>query len=276
MRPQDLHTHSLFDDGKNSLEEMVKAAIGKGLSAIGLSGHSPIINAEDWTIPDEMLPQYINEAVRLKEKYREQIPVFCGIEYDLRSDLDLSVFDYVIGSNHATVTPEGTFDADYTAQFAADGIVRYFDGDAEAAAICFFSQYTAIAENSEIDIVGHFDLITKFNNQIKLYDPGSPVYLQAAFEAMELLVKAGKIFEINTGAISRGYRTSPYPSKKLLQHLHSLNGRICLNSDAHSTDGIAFAFDSALELIKSCGFREIWMLTAQGFTPVPISKIELI
>ncbi len=42
MRLQDLHTHSLFDDGKASLEAMVCAAVDRGLDAIGLSGHSPI------------------------------------------------------------------------------------------------------------------------------------------------------------------------------------------------------------------------------------------
>ncbi len=275
MRPQDLHTHSLFDDGKCTLEEMVQAAVGKGLSAIGLSGHSPIENEQDWTMPKEKLSEYMKEALRLKEKYREQIPVFCGIEYDLRSDLDLSGFDYVIGSLHATVTPPGAFDADNTAQMAMEGIARCFGGNADAAAQGYYAQYQAIAENPNIDIVGHFDLLTKFDERDRIYNPDSNAYLQAAFAAMEPLVKADKIFEVNTGAISRGYRTSPYPAKNLLQHLHSLHGRICLNSDAHSTDGIAYAFDLALDMIKSCGFREIWMLTAQGFAPVAINEIEI-
>ncbi|MBE6932209.1 MAG: histidinol-phosphatase HisJ family protein [Ruminococcaceae bacterium] len=274
MRPQDLHTHSLYDDGKCTLEEMVQAAVGKRLSAIGLSGHSPIENEQDWTMPKEKLPQYMAEVKRLKAKYRVIIPVFCGIEYDLRSKLDLSTFDYVIGSVHATVTPDGCFDADNTAEIAKDGIKRYFAGNADAAAECYFSQYAEMANNPEIHIVGHFDLLTKFDEREAIYDPESKTYLQAAFAAMESLVKAGKIFEVNTGAISRGYRTSPYPAKNLLKQLHSLGGRICLNSDAHSTDGIACAFDSALELIKACGFREIWMLTAQGFAPVSVEKIE--
>lgn len=275
MRPQDLHTHSLFDDGKCTLEQMVQGAVGKGLSAIGLSGHSPIEHEQEWTMPEEKLPQYMAEAKRLKEKYREIIAVYCGIEYDLRSNMDLTPFDYVIGSFHATVTPQGAFDADNTTQLAMDGITRYFGGNADAAAQCYYSQYQAIAEDSNIDIVGHFDLLTKFDEQERIYNPESKAYLQAAFTAMESLVKADKIFEINTGAISRGYRTSPYPAKNLLQHLHALNGRICLNSDAHSTDGIAYAFDSALELIKACGFQEIWMLTPQGFAPVSINEIEI-
>lgn len=275
MRPQDLHTHSLFDDGKSTLEEMVQGAIGKRLSAIGLSGHSPIANELEWTMPEEKLPIYMAEAKRLKEKYQDQIPVFCGIEYDLRSNLDLSHFDYVIGSLHATVTPQGSFDADNTAQLAMEGIARYCGGNADAAAQCYYAQYQTMAEDPDIDIVGHFDLLTKFDEREQLYDAASKAYLEAAFAAMEPLVRAGKIFEVNTGAISRGYRTVPYPAKNLLQHLHALRGRICLNSDAHSADGIACAFDCAIELIKACGFGEIWMLTAQGFKPVAINEIEI-
>lgn len=275
MRLQDLHTHSLFDDGKNSLEEMVQAAIGKGLSAIGLSGHSPIENEREWTMPKERLSEYLLEVKRLKEAYRDQIAVFCGIEYDMRSELELSQFDYVIGSLHATVTPDGTFDADNTPQIAQEGIARYFGCDSDMAAKCYFSQYAAMAQIPEIDIVGHFDLLTKYNEKVKIYNPDSSIYLNSAFEAMEVLVRAEKIFEINTGAISRGYRTGPYPAKKLLSHLRALNGRICLNSDSHSAKAIGCAFEQSLELAKECGFTELWLLTEQGFMPMSISELQL-
>ena len=273
MRLQDLHTHSVFDDGSAALEEMVCAAIDKDLSAIGLSGHSPI-PGEDWTIPPSILQDFLHEAKRLKEKYRDQIAVYCGIEFDLRSQLDLSEYDYVIGSLHATVTPEGAFDTDNTAELAQEGIDRFFGGDTDAAAAAYFAQYRAIAENPEIDIVGHFDLLTKFNEQGRLYDDFSPRYLDAAHAAMRLLVNAGKIFEINSGAMSRGYRSAPYPAKHLLENLHALGGRICLNSDAHSTKGVGYAFGECLELAENCGFSELWMLTERGFMPIPISDIE--
>ena len=36
---RNLHTHSTFCDGKNTPEEMVRAAIAKGFDAIGFSSH---------------------------------------------------------------------------------------------------------------------------------------------------------------------------------------------------------------------------------------------
>ena len=274
MRLQDLHTHSVFDDGSATLEQMVRSAIRKGLSAVGLSVHSPIEH-EDWTLPSAHLQDFLQEAAFLKHKYRDQIAVYTGIEYDLRSSLELSGFDYVIGSLHATVTPAGAFDTDNTAELAREGIERCFAGDADAAAEAYFAQYRAMADDPEIDIVGHFDLLTKFDEQGRLYDDSSPRYLEAAHDAMRLLAAADKIFEINSGAMSRGYRTAPYPAKHLLEYLHQLGGRICLNSDAHSAKGVGYAFGQCLALAKECGFTALWFLTERGFSPVSFHEIEL-
>lgn len=274
MRPQDLHTHSLYDDGSAALEEMVCAAVGKGLSAIGLSGHSPIRNETAWTMQENLLPDYLREAQALKNKYRDQIAVFCGIEYDLRSEVDRSGFDYVIGSIHAICTPNGSFDVDDTADIASDGVERYFGGNADRAAEAYFSQYQAMAADPQIDIVGHFDLLTKFDEGAKIFDASSARYLDAAFDAMELLVRAGKIFEINTGAIFRGCRTTPYPSRRLLCRLRELGGKLCLNSDAHCPEAVGFRFAESLELATDFGFRELWCLTDNGFTPIPITEIS--
>ncbi len=274
MRLQDLHTHSLFDDGKNSLEEMVGAAYLRGLSAIGLSGHSPIENETAWTMPREKLPAYLQEAKRLKEAYQDKITVFCGIEYDFRSQLDLSGFDYVIGSLHATITPEGSFDTDNTPAIAKEGIDRYFAGDSDAAAKAYFAQYAIVAGKREVDIVGHFDLLTKYNDRIALYNPESPRYLNAALKAMDSLVEAGKIFEVNSGAISRGYRTAPYPAENLLRALSKRNAKILLTSDSHSVQGIGCQFAQSLELVQACGFDTLWFLMEDSFQPVKIKEIE--
>ena len=275
MRLQDLHTHSFYDDGSDSLEQMVRAAMEKRLSAVGLSVHSPIAGQTDWTARPDVLPDFVKEAGRLAEVFRERITVYCGIEYDLRSTLDLSGFDYVIGSLHAICAPGGAFDVDNTAELAASGIRSCFSGDADAAAEAYFAQYRAMAEDPRIDIVGHFDLLTKYDEKNGLYDDGSPRFLDAAYAAMELLVKAGKIFELNSGAISRGYRTSPYPSKLLLRRLRELDGKILLSSDAHSAAGVGFFFREMLEIAKQCGFSELWQLKKGRFVPMPIHLFQV-
>ena len=84
---------------------------------------------------------------------------------------------------------------------------------------------------------------------------------------MEKLVKADKIFEMNTGAISRGYRTLPYMDADLLRHLKSLNGKLTIQSDGHFCDAVALAFDLCEDIAKSCGFEEIWYFDGEKFYP---------
>ena len=172
--------------------------------------------------------------------------------------------DYIIASIHAL----SGIPVDNTLEEARQAIEHY--GSAEAAACAYYEQCACIADIAQADIVGHFDLLTKFDELHRLYDSGSKIYRDAAFAAMERLNAAGKIFEINTGAISRGYRSTPYPAPELLLHLKAIGGRITVSSDAHSAAAICCAFDKAGVLAQSFGFRELWQLGRSGFEAVGI------
>lgn len=73
---------------------------------------------------------------------------------------------------------------------------------------------------------------------------------------MEKLNSAGKIFEINTGAMFRVGKSVPYPSEYLLRALCEMHGKIIFSSDAHSKEAVAFAFDRACALAEKCGFSD--------------------
>ena len=84
MIKQNLHCHTTFDDGADTPEAMVNAAISAGLTSIGVSVHSPV-PGEVWCVSEEREAEFKAELQRLKEKYRGQIDVYCGLEYDSRS-----------------------------------------------------------------------------------------------------------------------------------------------------------------------------------------------
>ncbi|MCR5577421.1 MAG: histidinol-phosphatase HisJ family protein [Oscillospiraceae bacterium] len=260
MIRQNLHCHTDFDDGADSPEAMILAAEKAGLSSVGVSLHCPIPGEDDWCCPAENEPQFLETMHGLRAKYRGRIEVFCGLEYDTRAARrSVPPYDYIIGSCHFL----GGHAVDNTPAEAEAVIAQFSSPDRAAEA--YFAQLAALAAFDEIAVVGHFDLLTKYEERGPLYDPSSPAYRDAAFAAMETLNRAGKIFEINTGAISRGWRTTPYPSPELLRHLHSLGGRICICSDAHAADGIVCAFDAAEALARSCGFTEYQVFDGQGF-----------
>lgn len=106
-------------------------------------------------------------------------------------------------------------------------------------------------------MIGHFDLVTKFNEGGCMFGESDPRYIGPATDALEALAKKDVVFEINTGAIYRGSRLSPYPSAVLLGRIAELGGRVILASDAHCTDAVAYKFDEAAEYAAAAGIKNI-------------------
>ena len=270
MRLQSLHTHSLFDDGKSSLEEMVLSAIDHDLAALGFSGHSPMPEPQGWTVQQEDLPKYKAEVFRLKEKYADQIPLYYGIELDLVSQIPIDEYEYVIGSVHHIPWEDGWVSVDDSVAMTRNNVKNLYRGDSDAYSIAYYRQVERIADYPQVKICGHFDQLTKFNEIEPLVNTDTLAYHRAADRAMEAVVAAGKVFEINTGAISRGYRITPYPPLHMLQQLNRMGAKITITADAHHADAIACGYADALERAKFCGFREIWQFDGKEFVPTPI------
>lgn len=237
----DLHMHTVFSDGKNTAEEMVREAIRKGLETVGISDHS---SGDPCGMKLEENVLYKAEIGRLKKKYAGQIRVLCGLERDFLTD-DFSEYDYTIGSVHWLPMPDGhRVSIDWTAEKLREGAEKYFAGDMYAVAEAFYAAEARVVEVTKCDIIGHFDLMTKFIEQDPAFDPTHPRYVRAWQEAADALLATGKPFEVNTGAMSRGYRTSPYPSAEIRQYILARGGKLLLSSDAHAKENIAYGFDT--------------------------------
>lgn len=246
MIKQDLHMHTTFCDGKSSAEEMVLSAIEKGLKRVGISGHS-YLPFDDACMKEEAVDDYIKEIKRLKVKYQDEIEVLLGLEKDQCSKCDTAPYDYVIGSVHYLQIGEDHVCVDYGLDKMKAAVEKRFNGDYLAYAEYY---YETIGGLDDCDIVGHFDIVTKFNEREQLIDVESQRYRDAYKKAADKLLKRGLVFEINTGAISRGYRTSPYPSKEIIDYLKANGGKFILSSDAHHKDNIAFKFEDYEYLIN--------------------------
>lgn len=240
---RDLHTHTLYSDGKATPEEMVTAALRKGLSEIGISDHSYTFFDESYCMKKDKISTYKAELAALKEKYAGRISVLCGIEQDAFSAEPTTGYDYAIGSAHY-LKCEGCY---YPLDCSKEGFIALcescFGGDYYALAEEYFSLIGTYADREDAHIVGHFDLVAKYNEGGVLFDENHPRYLAAAKAAADKLLAAGKTFEINTGAIARGYRSVPYPAPALLAYIQERGGKTLFSSDAHSPDRIAFAFE---------------------------------
>ena len=246
----DLHTHTIYSDGVGTPEEMVLAAIQRGLSEIGISDHCYTSFDESYCLQKDKIEAYKAEIAALKQKYKDKILVRGGIEQDIFSDESMDGYEYVIGSVHYLNVKGEPRLLDISADGYVDICKEGFGGDYYALAEKYFETVATIADMVKISIVGHLDLVTKFNEKYHFFDEEHPRFLAAAKKAIDKLLAAGKTFEINTGAISRGYRTVPYPAPRLLSYIREKGGKTIFSSDAHAPETIAYAFDKFEYLVK--------------------------
>ncbi|MBR2539814.1 MAG: histidinol-phosphatase HisJ family protein [Mogibacterium sp.] len=284
----DLHMHTTYCDGNNSAEEMVLAALDMGFETIGFSGHSYTWFDESYCMSPDGTRDYIAEIRALGEKYSDRIRILLGTELDYWAEIDTTPYDYLIGSSHYILKDGEYIDSDYSPEILMTGVNKHFGGDPLAAAEAYYKQVGNIISKTGCDIIGHFDLITKFNetagldasgklvkrkddaeafkNAAPIMDTADSRYIAAWKKAIDQifedtmalraaghknrleelgLITAGDkpVFEINTGAMAKGYRTSPYPAQDQIEYIRSKGGVLILNSDSHSITTIGHVFD---------------------------------
>ena len=265
-----LHTHTTFCDGKHSAEEMVLAAIDAGLETLGFSGHSGLPFPLDWCMTEQKHQAYQQEVLRLQRVYADQLEILLGIEQDILTGKPAYSYDYVIGSVHCLPFEDEVVMVDESAAILTNAANRYFGGDLYGLCRKYYEIVARVADETACDIVGHFDLITKFNEGGRMFSEEDPRYLHPALEALDALLEKDVVFEINTGAISRGYRVTPYPNPFLLRRIAEKRGRITITSDAHAKENLLCAFSDAVLLAKASGFGSVEVLTKDGWHAQPI------
>ena len=243
MIPSNYHTHTCFCDGKHTPEEMVLEAIRLGCPEIGFSGHSYTFFDESYCMSRENTKAYIAAVKKAQEKYAGQIKIRLGIEQDYYAEGSTEGYDYVIGSVHY-VKKDGVYlSVDSSREDLIGYVQKYYGGDFYGIVEDYYKTVADVYRKTRCQIIGHFDLITKFNKNGDLFDPDHPRYQAAASKALEALLDAPAVLEVNTGAMSRGYTDAPYPAKDILSRWQAAGKEIIFSSDCHSKDHILFGYD---------------------------------
>lgn len=184
---------------------------------------------------------------------------------------DGAAWDYVIGSVHYIRVPAagegapredflgedpgyyevggyGYIPVDDDGELLVAAAERYFGGDIYSLCEAYFETVAQVVDQVQPDIIGHFDLISKLNRGGEggsvgsLFDESHPRYVAAWKAAADRLLETGVPFEINTGAIARGYRNDPYPSKPIREYIKERGGKLIWSSDSHAAGTICGGF----------------------------------
>lgn len=251
------HTHTTFCDGKNTPEEIVLYAIDKGFSSIGFSGHGYTPFDVRYCMTDTT--GYIEEISRMKDKYGKKIEIYCGIEEDAFAYVDRHNLDYIIGSSHYFHIK----DKYYSVDSGYDYLERYmeaFDNDALKAAETYYSTFVSYIKKRKPDIVGHFDLITKYDEMDTPHFLNNENYFKIAEKYLRLAAETDVIFEVNTGAMARNIRTTPYLGERLLHVLKEKEGKVILSSDSHKVETLDAYFDEMKCILRDVGINHVYEL----------------
>lgn len=264
----DFHTHTSYCDGKHSPYQMAQRAYELGFTHYGFSGHGYTPFDESYCMSRESTEKYRRDIDKIKEEYEGKMCVLCGLEQDLFSAEATTGYNYIIGSMHYIPYGDEFLPIDSSKDKAIQIINEAFRGDFNRFAELYYRELSNLPERVNASIIGHFDLVTKYKDVFGL--PRDERYYEAAFSCLDNLLKYSIPFEINVGAISRGYRTTPYPDRRILEYLYKAGADIVINGDTHTMDHLGKNLDKGISLAREVGFTERVIFTDNGRVKIPL------
>ena len=279
MQLFNLHTHSYFSDGKSTPEEVVLEAINQGMKVLGFSDHSPVPFENSFAIKNDEVQNYISTIKSLKEKYQDQIDIYCSMEMDFipgivkdfkKTKEELSL-DYMIGSVHLVgndINKLWFIDGSKIETYD-EGLFNYYNGDIKKGVKTFFHQYNEMIETEEFDIVGHFDKI-KMHNRDRYFTENEKWYRDLLMETLTLIKEKSLIVEVNTRGIYKKRSEDFYPSTWILPIMCEMNIPVVISSDSHKSEELTLCFKEAEDALKTAGYKETMCFRNGGFEAISL------
>ncbi len=265
MQNFNLHTHTIYSDGKSTPREMVEEAVRQGLTRLGFSEHSPLPFDNNFSVKAERMPDYIKEVAALKEEFKDQLEILTGLEADFIPGVSERFavtkekygLDYLIGGVHLvghSANPEEIWFIDGPKWEVYDeGLMKFFGGDIRKAVRCFYDQTNQMIEQEKFDIIAHFDKI-KMHNRDRYFHEDEPWYRKLAMETLDLIHQKGLVMEVNTRGLYKKRYNGFYPSPWLLEEGFKMGIPVIISSDAHHYSELTLEFDSASRLCEERSF----------------------
>lgn len=268
MNYSNFHSHTQYCDGKATAEEIVKRAIELKFESLGFSGHAPVPHGEEWCMTFESLPEYKKHILELKEKYKNDITLYLGLEIDYIPGITKSFdwymneydLDYNIGSIHIVKVPEVDkyWFIDGPKKGYLNGLKELFNNDIRKATKAFYEQSMEMIETQKPQVIGHIDKVI-MHSYSDLISPNSNWHWDLLKTTLDTAKKHDSIVEINTRGIYSGKYPFTYPDNKAIEYCHKNNIRLMVNSDSHHPNDLDKEFDNTFNYLKNIGVKEIWI-----------------
>ncbi|MDH5559248.1 MAG: histidinol-phosphatase HisJ [Deltaproteobacteria bacterium] len=260
----DGHTHSEFcKHGKaDKTEEMIKRAIDLGFEKYSVTEHAPLPEGavldqqlvEEYALDHRELQSYFEHVGALKEKYKKQIQILCGLEVDYllgwedyTRDLlekNRQQLDECILSLHFLTGNGGLRCVDWNPEDLQDGLIKYY-GSIQKTHLAYWNtlqKMLTVDFNFDKNIrIGHMGLINIFQKHFS-YNL-TPELLAPIFEkTFQLIHTKNYQVDYNVSGKRKSYCKEVYVSDAMLLLCEKYNIPVIYGSDAHAIEQVGMDY----------------------------------
>ena len=254
----DSHVHSHHShDSRQTMEELYRAALEKGLSGVAVTDHADI-----WYVEKDETFTHIAASVmeaRLADGlYEGEVRFLTGIELadhldgigNTRKLLELAEYDVVLASVHCVQF--GDWDDAYSRLNFDDSVPE--EKIQEFLAV-YFDKLLLTAQTQEYDVLTHLTCPLRYINGKFHRNIGVEQHRETITEILQTVMDREKSLEVNTSGLGNYYGLM-MPDRELLEEYYAMGGRrITLGSDGHVPERIGNGFAEAVELLREIGFE---------------------
>ena len=267
------HSGQFCRHAKGQLQAVVERAVEAGFTHYGLSEHCPRYRTEDLLVGEEDLTpadlvhafeSYAEHARSLREQVSGKLDLLVGFETErLPPDSWRERMpelrrrfapDYIVGSVHDVDGLVIDYSPEATRQ-VADAV-----GGSEALQLRYFDAVADLVQTLRPEVVGHIDLIRKFDGPAPRFSPTVHRRIDVALEAVRSV--AG-VLEVNCATHRRGLGPV-YPLVSILERARSMGIGVTLGDDSHGAHDVGVGLDASMRAIAEAGYREVCYLAKPG------------
>lgn len=281
------HSGQFCRHAKGELQAVVERAVEVGFTHYGLSEHCPRYRVEDLYAEESDLgtenlvatfQQYVQHAFDLRERYADRLQLLIAFETErlppsnwahrMRELRGSAGFDYIVGSVHDV---DGRF-IDYKPELT-NALAEELGG-ADALHRAYFDAVADLVQTLKPEVVGHFDLVRKFDGPSAGFTPSVWPHIERALDAVQA---HHGVLDVNCGAFRR--KLSPvYPLPEILARARHMGIGVTLGDDSHGAHDVGVGLGACMEAIRTAGYREVQYLSqiegAVQWRAAPIESVR--
>jgi len=267
----DLHCHTKYSrHGEGEVIDYVKSASQKKVKIFGLSEHFPLPEGfvdpwNDSAMLASSLIHYLNDIKEIKAKQEQGscVPpnlILTGFEVDfipefksgVKNNIEKIDFDYRIGSVHFI---KG-WSFDFSDEYFRNGLKEKYNGNIKKLVGDYFYLIREMLNSDFCEVVGHLDLIKKFNGEPFYLNESESYYRDGIREILKLIKKRDLVFEVNSAGFDERVKEQ-YPSEWIIRECHDKKIPVTMGADAHKPSEVTEHFAEMRKMLKRVGYKNL-------------------